>query len=191
MSADVAKGPDRDRAQARSTLSRAADRLRTDADSWREAHTFADGRWDEHSIATGVPDEYAAMHAIARELDELAGRYFPVERSELLRGNESSGARGNSTKKVTVALKVDSEFVKLLNLNVNLKAGGMADLSGRDVAGVLAGVFLLEARGATPEQVHAAIPQNWRAHIEAVGDLRVVEEVPHTANPRIGRGGGG
>ena len=80
-------------------------------------------------------------------------------------------------KLVTVGLRVDSEFVKLLNLNVGLKGGSPLDLGDRDVAGVLAGVFLLEARGATEEQVHMAIPPQWRPHIEAVSAMRIVEEV--------------
>ncbi len=78
-------------------------------------------------------------------------------------------------KRVTVALKVDSEFIKGLNLNVGLKR----DRDIKDVAQVLAEVFLMEARGATEEQVHATIPIEWRPHIEAVSSLRAVEESPH------------
>lgn len=77
-------------------------------------------------------------------------------------------------KRVRVMLEVDSEFINLLNLNVSLKTGGYAELERRDIAGVLAGVFLLEARGATEQEVHAAIPPVWRPHICAVSESRKV-----------------
>ena len=40
----------------------------------------------------------------------------------------------------------------------------------------LALLVLTESRGATEEQVHASILHAWRPHIEAVSDLRKVEE---------------
>ncbi len=78
-------------------------------------------------------------------------------------------------KTITVALEVSESFVRLLNANVQL-SGRIDQLQDRDVAGVLAGIFLLEARGATEEQVHAAIPPTWRPEIAAVSELRTVTE---------------
>ena len=78
-------------------------------------------------------------------------------------------------KRVRVTLEVDEEFVKLLNLNVCVQTGGYAELEKRDVTGVLAGVVLLEARGALPEQIHAAIPPAWRPHIEVISENRLVK----------------
>ena len=75
-------------------------------------------------------------------------------------------------------LEVDEHFVRLLNANVGLKTGGFAELERRDIAGVLAGIFLLEARGAHEEQIHAAIPPAWRPHIEAISDMRKVRIEP-------------
>ena len=79
------------------------------------------------------------------------------------------------SKRVRVTLDVDTSFISLLNANIGL-SGGMNSDKERDVAGVLAVVFLMEARGAFPEQVHAAIPHKWRPHIEAVSDMRQVTE---------------
>lgn len=81
-----------------------------------------------------------------------------------------------SEKRVTVALSVDSSFIRLLNASVQLD-GGMDPDKEIDVRGVLARVFLAEARGAFKEEVHAIIPPQWRPNIEAVSDLRSVKEV--------------
>ncbi len=77
-------------------------------------------------------------------------------------------------KHVTVAVKMDSEFVRLLNANVRL-----SDLTNRDEmtpAQQLALIVLMEARGAQEEQIHAAILPAWRPSIEVVHELRKVEE---------------
>jgi len=79
-------------------------------------------------------------------------------------------------KRVTVTLKVDSEFVSLLHAAVHL-AGLGPDRAQHTPIQALAVVFLAEAMGALPEQVHALTPIEWRPHIEAVSDARVVEVV--------------
>lgn len=81
-------------------------------------------------------------------------------------------------KHVTIAIRMDSEFVKHLNLSAHLKypklltEGVDKQITAMECLAILA---LLEARGALPEQVHMAIPHEWRPHIEAVSDKRVVE----------------
>jgi hypothetical protein len=83
------------------------------------------------------------------------------------------------TKRVTVAVKMDSHFVALLSAHVQLAYPG-ALTGDRDrrltPGGVLAVAILAEARGALPEQVHMAIPPEWRPHFEVLHDARRVEE---------------
>ena len=75
------------------------------------------------------------------------------------------------SRQVVIGLKLDVEFIRLLKLNV-----GMHGNNEPDVSAVLAKVVLMEARGAFPEQVHAAIPINWRDLIEVVESAREVIE---------------
>jgi len=84
-------------------------------------------------------------------------------------------------KHVTISLRLDSDFVKHLNFAMSLKhpkwhEGDYSGASGQITAiDCIAAVALAEARGAFPEQVHMAIPMEWRPHIEAVHDARIVE----------------
>lgn len=84
---------------------------------------------------------------------------------------------GDVMKHVTVGITVDTEFVRLLRASVGMKRLG-PDLNRQHTPiEVLAVVFLAEARGAIPEQTHSLIPPEWRPHIEAVTELRKVEEL--------------
>lgn len=80
----------------------------------------------------------------------------------------------HSTRKtVTIGIKMDSTFVRLLNTSVEL-----AHLKEKDELTPIqqiALIALLEARGATEIQTHAAILQAWRPHVEAISALRYVE----------------
>lgn len=83
-----------------------------------------------------------------------------------------------SRKHVTVAIRMDSEFVKILNTHVQLAHPGAlsGDADKQLTPGaVLAVAILAEARGALPEQVHMAIPHEWRPHFEVLHDARKVE----------------
>lgn len=80
-------------------------------------------------------------------------------------------------KQVTVGIKIDSHFVRLLHTCVGLKQLG-PDLDRQHTPmEVLAVVILAEARGALPEQIHLLIPPEWRPHIEAVTEMRKVKEL--------------
>lgn len=76
-------------------------------------------------------------------------------------------------KQVTVAIKMDSHFVRLLMANVQLSH--LADKDELTPAEQLALTIMLEARGAAPEQVHSSILQQWRPHLEVVEELRKVD----------------
>jgi hypothetical protein len=78
-------------------------------------------------------------------------------------------------KKVTVTLKLDSEFIKFLNFSVQL--GGLRQKREMTAIDQLALVVLGEARGALVEQIEEVICPTWRPHIEVLHDKRVVEEV--------------
>lgn len=78
-------------------------------------------------------------------------------------------------KQVTVALKMDSEFIKLLNANVALSR--LRDKDELQPIDQLALTVLAEARGGLEEQVHATILHAWRPHFEVVSELRKVEEL--------------
>jgi len=75
---------------------------------------------------------------------------------------------------VTIALKLDMEFVKLLNLSVGL--GRLREKDELTPIDQLALTVLAEARGGLEEEVHATILPAWRPHIEVVSRLRQVEE---------------
>lgn len=78
-------------------------------------------------------------------------------------------------KRVTIGIKMDSSFINMLNANVELSHLRESDqLSVLQQLGLL---VLLEARGTTEEEVHASILQAWRPHIEAISELRKVEEI--------------
>ena len=78
-------------------------------------------------------------------------------------------------KKVTVSIKVDAQFVNLLNASVQL--GRLRDKDELTPIDQLALVFLGEARGALPEQVNAVILPCWKSNIEVMYDERKVEEI--------------
>jgi hypothetical protein len=83
------------------------------------------------------------------------------------------------SKRVRVTLELSESFVNLLRVNCQLSGLGnlKEEPKQHDVRAVLAIVALLEAMGATPEQVHAETPIEWRNDIEAVSDRREVLEV--------------
>lgn len=78
-------------------------------------------------------------------------------------------------KKVTLSIKLDSTFVNLLNVSVQL--GQLRKKDQLTAIEQLALVVLGEARGALPEQIHATILSEWRPNIEVLHDARVVEVV--------------
>ncbi len=78
-------------------------------------------------------------------------------------------------KKVTLSIRVDSQFVNLLNVSVQL--GRLRDKDQLTAIDQLALVVLGEARGALPEQIHAALLPEWRSTHEALHDARIVEEI--------------
>ena len=89
------------------------------------------------------------------------------------------------SKRVRITLEMDTEFIHMLDVACGLGKLGLynkcAEDSGESLAahapvGALAGLVLAEARGATEDQVHAAIPLEWRAHIWAVSEERKVTE---------------
>jgi hypothetical protein len=82
-------------------------------------------------------------------------------------------------KKVRLTLEVDDQFIRLLNANVNLSGAMMSTLKGdptRQLSPkeVLAIMVLGEARGATEEQLHAALPLEWRSNLELIHSERQV-----------------
>ena len=80
-------------------------------------------------------------------------------------------------KRVKLTLEVDSQFVKLLQANVQLSGLLGEDQPRMAPMQVLAVVVLGEARGATEEQIHAMTPIEWRPHIEAIHSERKVTEI--------------
>lgn len=82
-------------------------------------------------------------------------------------------------KKVRITLELDDQFIRLLNANVNLSGAMMSSLKGdptRQLSPkeVLAIMVLGEARGATEEQLHAALPLEWRSNLELIHSERQV-----------------
>lgn len=78
-------------------------------------------------------------------------------------------------KVVEITLRVDSQFVRLLDANIGL-TGGMYPDFPQDVRSVLARVVLAEARGAHAEQTALIIPPEWRGNIDIVPGQRKVYE---------------
>lgn len=77
-------------------------------------------------------------------------------------------------KVVEITLRMDSQFIRLLNANIGLSVGMAPDT--QDVRGVLARVVLAEARGAHAEQTALIIPPEWRSNIDIVPERRKVYE---------------
>ncbi len=76
-------------------------------------------------------------------------------------------------KHVTVAVRMDTEFISLLQANIELS--GLRTKDELEPIQQLALTVLSEARGALEEQVHATILHAWRPHFEVVSELRKVE----------------
>lgn len=78
-------------------------------------------------------------------------------------------------KIVTIGLKMDSTFIRLLSANVQLsQLRNKDEMDPRDQLAVL---VLTEARGALEAEVHLSILPSWRPHIEAVSEIRKVVEL--------------
>lgn len=92
-------------------------------------------------------------------------------------------------KRVRITLELDSQFIRLLNANVNLSGAMMSTLKGdptRQLSPkeVLAIMILGEARGATEEQLHAALPLEWRSNLELIhNERRVYQQGKLIAGP--------
>ena len=65
-------------------------------------------------------------------------------------------------KKVRVTVELPASFVGMLDVSMHMKAMTEDDISRLDAAGILAWMVLMEAKGATPEQIHAMTPPAWR-----------------------------
>ena len=82
-------------------------------------------------------------------------------------------------KHVTISIRMDSEFIKHLNLAMSLKHPKWfeGDYRRGKITAIdcIAVIALAEARGAHPAQVHSVIPHEWRPNIEAIHDDRKVE----------------
>jgi hypothetical protein len=65
-------------------------------------------------------------------------------------------------KRVRVTVELPASFVGMLDTSMHMKAATEDDISKLDAAGILAWMVLMEARGATPEQIHAMTPPAWR-----------------------------
>jgi hypothetical protein len=84
------------------------------------------------------------------------------------------------SKRVRITLEVDSTFVKLLQANLQMKAGLLSGEREQDALQVLGVVALGEMRGAIPEQTHARTQIAWRPHIEVVHEERRWKEEGET-----------
>lgn len=78
-------------------------------------------------------------------------------------------------KVVEITLRMDSQFIRLLNANVGL-SGGMVTDRVLDPPHLLARIVLAEARGAHAEQTALIIPPEWRGNIDIVPERRKVYE---------------
>lgn len=84
-------------------------------------------------------------------------------------------------KVVRLTIEMDAQFIALLHANCQLSEAirkQMQDDPARqlDPKEVLAMLVLAEARGGTPEQIHAMTPLDWRAILELLHDERQVFE---------------
>ena len=68
---------------------------------------------------------------------------------------------------------MDTQFVRLLNANVEL-SGGIKPDRALDPPNVLARIVLAEARGAHAEETALIIPPEWRGNIDIVPERRKV-----------------
>jgi len=80
-----------------------------------------------------------------------------------------------SDKVVEITLRLDTQFMRLLNANIGL-SGGMSPDGPQDPRSVLARVVLAEARGTHVEQTAMIIPPEWRGNIDIVPGRRKVYE---------------
>jgi hypothetical protein len=82
-------------------------------------------------------------------------------------------------KKVRITIEMDSSFVTQLKLNCTFqKLGNLReDYRQHTAMQVLGLVAMLEGMGATPEQIDAEIPHEWRNNICVVSEERKVMEV--------------
>lgn len=78
-------------------------------------------------------------------------------------------------KVVEITLRMDSQFIRLLNANVGLD-GGLVPDRALDPTHLLARVVLAEGRGAHAEQTALLIPPEWRGNIDIVPERRKVYE---------------
>lgn len=78
------------------------------------------------------------------------------------------------SKHVTIGLKMDESFIRLLDANVQLSK--LKDKNEMEPRDQLALTVLMEARGATDAQVHASILNVWRPHLEVISEIRRVDE---------------
>lgn len=79
-------------------------------------------------------------------------------------------------KRVRITLEMDASFLRLLNTNCQLSGLGnlRENYKQHDPSQVLAVVAMLEARGATEEQIHAETPIEWREGLQAIHSERKV-----------------
>lgn len=76
-------------------------------------------------------------------------------------------------KRVRITIEADEQFVRLLSANVSMSPARLTGGGDHvDVRGVLARVCLAEMRGAQPDQVAAAVPEDWVTNICVVPDER-------------------
>ena len=82
-------------------------------------------------------------------------------------------------KRVTIAIEMDSHFIRMLKTTTHLRGLGndKEEYKNHTAADALAVVVLAEAIGAIPEQVHSLTPIEWRPHIQAISDYRKVKEL--------------
>jgi hypothetical protein len=81
-------------------------------------------------------------------------------------------------KKVQLTIQLNNSFLKLLRAQCTLEGlGNLKETSKKHTAmDVLSLIVLLEAMGATEEQIHAETPPEWRNDIEAIHEKRLVIE---------------
>jgi hypothetical protein len=80
-------------------------------------------------------------------------------------------------KSVEITIRLDSQFVRLLNANITLSNVLQKAATGKiEPMSVLALLVLGEARGAFPEDTRAKIPSDWQGQIDVVPERRRVWE---------------
>jgi hypothetical protein len=93
-------------------------------------------------------------------------------------------------KRVRVTIEVDSQFIRLLEANINMTAAVRGWLLNNEDAGditpcqVLGLLIYMEARGGFPERIHLSTPFMWRPNIDIIHDeRRVYEEGKQISGP--------